>query len=732
MVPSTSAPFTPKVTTEKNPTTSEPPTTKAARKMVSATSPLSSSRETTRLLSTTTPSTSRVTTDKDSATSTPSSSRATTEGHSTTATTSTSRETTNNVFTETIPSTTKDATRNHSTTSTRSTLSGTGMVPSTSAPFTPKVTTEKNPTTSEPPTTKAARKMVSATSPPSTLKVTTEKKPATSAQCKEAALGMENMKISDSQITASTEYCEKYSTRKARLNGPGSWRAKQNDSDPWIEVDLSRNETITEIATQGSRWGSGLGSGTYGHCKSWEVAFGLQNGKIRNSQLRSSSVYQNKTIYSEKNGRMKGKNSWSRVQTNDNKQWIQVDLGGEEIATGIASQGDGNSSNWVKSYFVSYSLDGIIYKNYTNDGDNKVFNGNEDQMSVVTNVLSPAITARYIRIHPVSWFHNISLRIEVIGCYTGSCNRSEVPLGVSDKKMTSSTEKSRFSASDGRLYWGNGWRPTENNQSQWLQVDLGQKELVTAIATKGSGTGYWVKTYSISYGVDKVNLTSYKINATQKVFDGNTNGNSVVTNVLSPAVTARYIRIHPKTWNNGISLKVELYGCPRVNTIPCKAGEKTLGVEENKKVKDSQLTSSSNWKTSHSAAYGRLYNYSGGVRAGWRAGWRAGVNDKNQWIQVDLGKKEVVSGISTQAGGYYQNSYHDFWVETYFVKHSLNGTTFESYKDGGVDKIFDGNYDWGIIVKNVLSPPITARYIRIHPVSWHVNICMRIELYGCY
>ncbi|XP_028398875.1 lactadherin-like [Dendronephthya gigantea] len=165
-----------------------------------------------------------------------------------------------------------------------------------------------------------------------------------------------------------------------------------------------------------------------------------------------------------------------------------------------------------------------------------------------------------------------------------------------------------------------------------------------------------------------------------------------------------------------------------VNTIPCKAGEKTLGVEDNKKVKDSQLTSSSYWKTSHSAAYGRVFNHSGK----WGRGWRAGIDNKNQWIQVDLGEKEVVSGIATQRGRYYQNHDHACLVKTYSVEHSLNGTTFESYKDGGVDKIFDGNSDYKTIVKNVLFPPITARYIRIHPVSWHVNICMRIELYGCY
>ena len=35
-------------------------------------------------------------------------------------------------------------------------------------------------------------------------------------------------------------------------------------------------------------------------------------------------------------------------------------------------------------------------------------------------------------------------------------------------------------------------------------------------------------------------------------------------------------------------------------------------------------------------------------------------------------------------------------------------------------------------MKNILSPAITARYVRIHPVSWTSWISMRIELYGCY
>ena len=32
---------------------------------------------------------------------------------------------------------------------------------------------------------------------------------------------------------------------------------------------------------------------------------------------------------------------------------------------------------------------------------------------------------------------------------------------------------------------------------------------------------------------------------------------------------------------------------------------------------------------------------------------------------------------------------------------------------------------------NIINPPITARFIRVHPITWHAHISMRLELYGC-
>ena len=46
-------------------------------------------------------------------------------------------------------------------------------------------------------------------------------------------------------------------------------------------------------------------------------------------------------------------------------------------------------------------------------------------------------------------------------------------------------------------------------------------------------------------------------------------------------------------------------------------------------------------------------------------------------------------------------------------------------------QVFYGNQDSDTVVKNVLIPPITARYIRLMPVEWHNHISMRVEIYGC-
>ena len=47
-------------------------------------------------------------------------------------------------------------------------------------------------------------------------------------------------------------------------------------------------------------------------------------------------------------------------------------------------------------------------------------------------------------------------------------------------------------------------------------------------------------------------------------------------------------------------------------------------------------------------------------------------------------------------------------------------------------KVFQGNSNRNTTVRQNVSPVIIARYIRLHPKTWHGHISMRAEFIGCF
>ena len=71
---------------------------------------------------------------------------------------------------------------------------------------------------------------------------------------------MENGKIADNQITASSEKPRRYKAVNARLHyknkkgKPLGWQTKKSRDNEWLQVDLLRDKYIvTGVATQGGR-----------------------------------------------------------------------------------------------------------------------------------------------------------------------------------------------------------------------------------------------------------------------------------------------------------------------------------------------------------------------------------------------------------------------------------------------------------------------------------------------
>ena len=60
-------------------------------------------------------------------------------------------------------------------------------------------------------------------------------------------------------------------------------------------------------------------------------------------------------------------------------------------------------------------------------------------------------------------------------------------------------------------------------------------------------------------------------------------------------------------------------------------------------------------------------------------GWQSSIRNDKQWLQVDLGKKTDVKGISTQG-----RLNANYWVKAYTISYSNDGTNFEPYKNNKV------------------------------------------------
>lgn len=58
---------------------------------------------------------------------------------------------------------------------------------------------------------------------------------------------------------------------------------------------------------------------------------------------------------------------WS-ARFNNQNQWLQVDLGSENSVKAIGTQGRNAADQWVKSYKLQYSSDGVSFLSYKEPG----------------------------------------------------------------------------------------------------------------------------------------------------------------------------------------------------------------------------------------------------------------------------------------------------------------------------------------------------------------------------
>lgn len=306
---------------------------------------------------------------------------------------------------------------------------------------------------------------------------------------------------------------------------------------------------------------------------------------------------------------------------------------------------------------------------------------------------------------------------------------------ISDDQITASSSfyDGRWSPRQARLNnVDNAWTPSEDNNKEYIQVDLHFLKVLTGIATQGAVSketqkSYYVTTFKLEVSTNGEDWMTYRHGKNHKVFHANTDPSEVVLNRVPQPVLARFVRIRPQVWKNGIALRFELYGC-QITDAPCSEMQGLLSGL----LPDSQISASSARDMMWSPGAARLVAS--------RSGWFPAPDQPlagEEWLQVDLGVAKTVRGVITQGarggeagGGVPENR---AFVRKYRVAHSLDGKDWAFIMDSKTSqpKIFEGNTHYDTPELRRFEETV-AQLIRIYPERWSpAGIGMRVEVLGC-
>ncbi|XP_005385037.1 PREDICTED: contactin-associated protein-like 3 [Chinchilla lanigera] len=167
----------------------------------------------------------------------------------------------------------------------------------------------------------------------------------------------------------------------------------------------------------------------------------------------------------------------------------------------------------------------------------------------------------------------------------GNPHSCDVPL-ASALPLSSFSSSSELSSSHGpgfarlnRRDGAGGWTPLVSNKYQWLQIDLGERMEVTAVATQGAyGSFDWVTSYLLMFSDSGRNWKQYRQEENISGFPGNTNADSVVHYRLQLPFEARFLRFLPSAWNHKgrIGMRIEVYGCAYRSEVVYFDGQSAL------------------------------------------------------------------------------------------------------------------------------------------------------------
>ncbi|KAH9629264.1 hypothetical protein HF086_008346 [Spodoptera exigua] len=270
--------------------------------------------------------------------------------------------------------------------------------------------------------------------------------------------------------------------------------------------------------------------------------------------------------------------SWNPA-TQDQNQYIQVELPRREPIFGVKMQGSPLFDQYVTSYEVLY-----------------------DSRTPETQWLEPPVEAKVIRIHPLTWHEEISIRFELVGC-SEATTTAFASTGTTPTSPTIPTTKTtptipttpttpvpstKTTIAAPLIIPSTVSPPPLCNSNSYLDLMWGDQPLPdSAFSASSVASGLFEPQYAKLNG-HPLDVTVHPSGVPppgagirskdagqptlRSVFRGPVEHNAVSQQMLEPPVEAKVYRIQPLTWHEEISIRFELIGCKE----PSNSMETTL------------------------------------------------------------------------------------------------------------------------------------------------------------
>ena len=465
------------------------------------------------------------------------------------------------------------------------------------------------------------------------------------------------------------------------------------------------------------------------------------------------------------NGRLGSKTGWI-AGSNDVGEWMQFDTGFVQSILGVVTQGRRDQEAWVTTFKVAVSKDS---KTWDWIGCGRVFDGNIDRNTRLENLFFEPVLARYVRIYPETWKNGIGLRAGAVVCEL-PCWESSYGAELDYKfqlSFLSSTMGPDLSPT-----WGEGEFlpvPSPPNSGFYYKFEKGQG--LSLNQERCINTTSW--TIFIHFALDETSGGYKRVLSSGRWGDYGLYVNKYLMLVPKGARmrcferirTNKYYKIYfTRDEDGNLALYINGAECASgdppykdhyqlspvdVTFFKDDSGEDAGGSLKEIKMWDKALNESEielhsgckrpqpgkrcKFKVIYNSPVSRTTYSSirsgspgkglGRGRLNSKQAWCAASNDKSQYMEIDIGFLQNITGFVTQG-----RRDADEWVTSYTVQASVDGST---WTDVGCGTQFEGSTDRSTKVKSLLHRPIIAQYLRIYPQTWNGGLCMRFGMILC-